>query len=192
MAMPAQAERRWTAAAVRQLMERQPGHWPRYELIDGELLVSPSPRLRHDRALMWLLEQLMSYVRSERLGRMGISPADISLEPESIVQPDLFVIPADQDAKAREWSDITSLPLVIEILSPSTARHDRGKKRMYYRRNGVSEYWIVDLDSRQAERWQPNEQRPEVVRDRLVWQPGGATAPLTLELAELWHAARLD
>ena len=81
MAMPAEAMPRWTPEAVRDLMERGPGHWPRYELIDGELLVTPAPRLLHDRALMSLLEKLLPFVKRESLGRMSMSPADMALEP---------------------------------------------------------------------------------------------------------------
>jgi len=81
-------------------------------------------------------------------GRVAWSPGDIALEPESIVQPDLFLIPSEQDAVAREWSDVTRLPLVVEVLSASTARQDRRKKREHYQRTGVDEYWIVDLESR--------------------------------------------
>ena len=123
---------------------------------------------------------------------MDREPADIALEPGSIVQPDLFLIPLEQDAAAREWSDITCLPLVIEVLSPSTAQQDRGRKREYFQRTGVDEYWIVDLESRVVERWRPNDERPEVERDRVAWQPAGAAAQLVIELVELWAAARLD
>jgi Uma2 family endonuclease len=194
MAMPAPAEarRRWTTQEVRELMDREPGHWPRYELIDGELLVSPSPRLRHDRALMWLYDTIAPFVKSHGLGRISLSPADIGLEAESIVQPDLFLIPADQDAAAREWSDVTGLRLVIEVLSEGTARYDRGEKREYYQRNGVDEYWIVDLDARLVERWRPNDTRPEILRDRVIWDPAGASAALSIDLAELWAMARLE
>lgn len=192
MAMPAEARRRWTAQAVRELMDREPGHWPRYELIGGELLVSPSPRLRHYRAVIWLFETLSPYVKMQHLGRVGLSPADIGLEPESIVQPDLFLIPADQDEAAREWSDITGLPLVIEVLSPSTAQYDRGPKREYYQRNRVDEYWIVDLDARLVERWRPNDDMPQILHETLVWTHQSAREPLTIELAQLWTAARLE
>ena len=114
--------------------------------------MGPSPPIRHARALRWLYEVLSPYADREGLGKITWSPADISLEPESILQPDLFLIPADQEAKAKAWSDITTLPLTIEVLSESTARQDRGKKREYYQRNRVDEYWIVDLDSRLVER----------------------------------------
>ncbi len=72
---------------------------------------------------------------------------------------------------ARDWRDITELRLVIEVLSPSTARYDRHLKRRRYQRARVSEYWIVDLDARLIERWRPDDQRPEILAERIVWQP---------------------
>lgn len=192
MAMPAEARRRWTPEVVRELMERQPGIWPRYELIDGELLVTPAPRLQHERVVFALIEILMPYVRREKLGRVLGSPSDLQLREKTITQPDVYVVPGEQDATARSWSDIKRLLLTIEVLSPSTARHDRGGKRKHYQEAGVDEYWILDMDSRVVERWLPNDLRPEVISDQLVWHPKGARSSLTIELVELWHNARLE
>ena len=192
MAMPAEARRRWTAKAVRELMEKEPLHWPRYELVDGELLVSPSPRMEHHRALWWLVRVLDEYVQREQLGLIGMAPADLELEPETIVQPDAFVIPLEEEVRARVWTDVHCLSLVIEVLSPSTAADDRGPKREHYQRNRVPEYWIVDLDSRLIERWRPNDERPEILREQLVWHPAGAQSPFEIALKDLWTAARLD
>jgi Uma2 family endonuclease len=66
----------------------------------------------------------------------------------------------------------------------TTARADRVAKRMIYRDEGVNEYWIVDLDSRTVERSTPTEPRPEVLTDRLVWEPDGASIALSIDLAE--------
>lgn len=192
MSMPAETRRRWTPEAVRELMEREPGYWPRYELIDGELLVTPAPRPAHQFVHSCLYEVIAPYVRREGVGRLFGGPSDLTLHAESIVQPDLYVVPPPQAAGFRTWSEITRLVLVIEILSPSTTRRDRGAKREYYQRAAVDEYWIVDLKRREIERWLPNAEGPEVARERLVWQPAGATAPLLIELDELWSAARLD
>ena len=61
--------------------------------------------------------------------------------------------------------------LVVEVLSPSTARYDRQVKRRWFQRTGIPEYWIVDPDARQVERWRPTDQRPEVLDTLLLWQP---------------------
>ena len=77
---------------------------------------------------------------------------------------------------------------MIEVLSPGTARHDRIVKRPRYQRLGV-ELWIVDLDSRLAERWTPDADRPEIVTDTLVWHPVDAAHALEIRLGELFAEA---
>ncbi|HET7584259.1 MAG TPA: Uma2 family endonuclease [Gemmatimonadaceae bacterium] len=186
--MPAEARPHWTADQVRRELIDESRHWPRYELVDGKLLVTPAPRMAHQDALEWLSDRLRPYVQRARLGRLLRSPADIELEPGTIVQPDIFLIPREVAAHAREWSDVTRLSLAVEVLSPASAWHDRGPKRELYQRAGVDEYWIVDLDSRLVERWTPGDERPEVVREQLVWQPAGCTTPLVIEVRELFAA----
>ena len=88
--------------------------------------------------------------------------------------------------RRRASSEITALLLAIEVLSPSTAQNDRVKKRRYFSRNEVPEYWIVDCDARVIERWRPTDERPEIISERLVWNPVGATEPFTLDLAEFF------
>jgi len=82
-----------------------------------------------------------------------------------------------------------ALLLAVEVLSPSSARNDRGHKRRYYQRNGLPEYWIVDLDSRLVERWRPDDTRPEVLTETLEWRPQGSAAPLVIELHTLFMEA---
>ncbi|MGH7526970.1 MAG: Uma2 family endonuclease, partial [Gemmatimonadales bacterium] len=69
---------------------------------------------------------------------------------------------------------------------PSTASRDRGIKRQLYQRAGVPEYWIVDLDSRLIERWRPRDERPEILRETLVWQAPGAGSAVEIRLAEFF------
>jgi Uma2 family endonuclease len=78
---------------------------------------------------------------------------------------------------------ITTLLLAIEVLSPSTAPADRFVKRRRYQRHGISEYWIVDLDSRLVERWRPGDERPEILHERLTWQPSESSPAFELDLA---------
>jgi Uma2 family endonuclease len=162
MGMPAEI-RRWTADEVRDLQdESRP--WPRYELIAGELLVTPAPRRAHQRAAGLLFTPLAAYVEAERLGEALLSPADLELEPYNITQPDLFVVPSATNVLSREWTDVHALLLAVEVLSPGSAQYDRTTKRMYYQRVGVPEYWVVDLDARVIERWRPGDDRPETLR----------------------------
>src|SRR6185295_6312427 len=150
MGMPATANQ-WTREQVLAL----PDDGNRYELVDGELLVSPSPRGRHQRGVMELLDLVRPYVKSHRLGYTIASPADLDLRSGQLVQPDLFVGAMVGNREPVEWEDYGIPILVAEILSPSTARYDRLTKRRRFQRSGVPVYWIVDLDARLVEVWHP-------------------------------------
>lgn len=188
MVMPAISRRRWTAADVRALIDEN-RHWPRYELLDGELLVTPAPTSPHQFAVSEMLLELAAYCRRERLGAALVSPADIELAPESIMQPDVFVVPEQllRADRPPQWHEVTWLLLAVEVLSPSSIRQDRVQKRDFYLTNGVREYWIVDLDGRIVERWTPESDRPGIVRDVLMWHPSGAQEPLRIDLDEFFH-----
>ncbi len=182
MGMPAQATHRWTTAEVRALMEVSTTG-DRYELIDGELLVTPAPGPLHQRGVISLFGLVVEYCRRQRVGEAMFSPADLELQPGRITQPDIFVIPSIPDRpRIKAWPEVTQLLLAVEVLSPSSARFDRVVKRPYYQRAGVPEYWVIDLDARTVERWQPADQRPAILTDTLVWHPDNASAPLTVDL----------
>ncbi len=182
MGMPArESTKRWTAEEVRALQDESRA-WPRYELVDGELLVSPAPTWNHQRAVKHILRLLDDYVEPLGIGEVLTSPADIELEPDTVLQPDVFVVPARDVRPQGSWRDVRGLLLAVEILSPSTARSDRVRKRRFLQRVGVPEYWIVDVDSRVVERWQPGDERPALLDERLVWHPAGAAEPFTLDL----------
>jgi Uma2 family endonuclease len=185
MAMPAETARHWTAREVRELIAAAPLATPRYELVGGELLVTPGPGAFHQRAVVKLIVALDAYLERERIGRVITSPSDVELEPEFVTQPDVFVVPmAEWLRVVTEGMPIRELLLAIEVLSPSSSRHDRVRKRPLYQRH-VPDYWIVDLDARLFERWTPGDERPEVITETLVWHPAGAATPLTLNVAAL-------
>ena len=173
----------WTADMARRL----PEDGNRYEVVYGELLVTPAPRLWHQELVRRLVVALAKYLEAHPLGLVLTSPADISWGTDVLVQPDVFVVPVEQ-ARTLEWSAIRDLLLVAEVLSPSTPRHDRFTKRRRYQEAGVPLYWIVDGDERQVEVWTPVDAFPRLERDRLVWQPDGAAAPFSLKLQELFRA----
>lgn len=181
MAMPA-VQRRWTAREVRQLIADSPRLDPRYELVDGELLVTPSPGPWHQQAVLELGALLRTYLEQHPIGRVLISPSDVELEPEFLSQPDVYVVPMREWKRlSRDDAIIRDVMLAVEVLSPSSGRHDRVHKRPKYQRH-VSQYWIVDLDARLVERWLPGDERPEVVTARLDWRPEGVDAPFVLSL----------
>jgi Uma2 family endonuclease len=180
----------WTREEVLAL----PDDGNRYELIDGELLVSPSPRGIHQRAVLKLYARVEPFVRTHRIGVTMLAPADLDLRSGHLVQPDLYVVPMRPDGREPiEWPEYDIPFLIAEVTSPSTARYDRITKRQRFQRSGVAEYWIVDADARVVDRWTPSDTRPEVLNERLSWRPGGVSAPLVIDLIayfrEVWGEA---
>jgi Uma2 family endonuclease len=178
MGMP-QAARDWTVQRVLAL----PDDGKRYEVVDGELLVTPSPTFHHQDAVLALAWRLKPFVSSSGAGYLSISPADIELDERTLVQPDLFVFELPGGRRPERWKDISRILLAVEVLSPSSARADRHLKRRRYQRYGISEYWIVDLDSRLVERWRPGDERPEILSETLTWQPLDSAAPFELDVS---------
>ena len=177
MGMP-QATQRWTAEMVRAL----PDDGNRYEVVGGQLCVTPAPSFDHQAAIYGLLMRLGPFTAAHHLGYTLASPADIEFDEEDLVQPDVFVTPRVAGRRPRRWSEIKMLLLALEVLSPSTRRADRYVKRRLFQRVGVPEYWIVDADTRVVERWRPGDERPEILSDTIVWNPAGAPEPLVIDL----------
>ena len=185
MGMPALLEF-YTADMVRALNEAEPQHWPRYETVHGELLVSPAPRLGHQSVAGDLYFALRLYLQHEPAGHAFMSPADISWGlPDVLVQPDVFVIPTEE-TQGWDWRRIRHLLLAVEVLSPSSARADRFTKRRLYQEQSVPLYWVIDADARTAEIWTPDALEPRTERETLIWTPAGAAMPFTLRLGELF------
>ncbi|MDB4881279.1 MAG: hypothetical protein JWL95_45, partial [Gemmatimonadetes bacterium] len=160
-----------------------------YELIDGELLVTPSPGSSHATAVTELTAILLDYLRRERVGVLFLSPSDLELRPGTITQPDLFIVPVGNEPPEwgeGGWSDVGSLLLAVEIISPSSVRTDRITKRDYYLDVGVPDYFIVDVDARIIEWWTQRQDTPRVLRDQLAWHPIGAKTALTIRLPEFF------
>ena len=186
MSMPALPTHPWTIEEVEHLIDEREGYAPRYELVDGELLVSPSPSRRHQRIVLQLALRLAAYVDRLRLGELVIGPVAVRLERDSYFEPDLCVVPPVGGKRPRAGVAITELSLAVEVLSPGSIRHDRITKRKYFQRTGVPEYWIVDGDAEAFEIWRPDEARPAVQDERLTWQPAGAREPFVLDVREFF------
>src|SRR4051812_38458016 len=120
MSMP-MLKQHWTVEDLWNL----PEDGNRYELIDGELLVTPAPRFDHQEAVAIMLMRLRDYLKRERIGHAVMSPADIVFSPTTLVQPDVFVVPLQSGKRPANWKDIHHLIVAVEVLSPSTARADR-------------------------------------------------------------------
>lgn len=172
-----------TAEMVRALID-ETRHWPRYETVHGELLVTPGPRPWHQSVALGVATALTEYLRQERFGKVFMSPADISWGPDSLVQPDVFVVPLEE-ARTLAWPTIRTLLLAVEVLSPSSVRADRFTKRRLYQEVGIPVYWVIDADARTAEIWTPVDRFPRMETERLVWKAPEASRPFELEVAEL-------
>jgi Uma2 family endonuclease len=158
----------------------------RYELVDGALLVTPSPAQRHQLALGQLYLRVGGYVGGfPNVARVFLAPADIIWGPDEYVQPDLFVVPAGE--VTGNWRDCRSLLLAAEVVSPASARGDRVTKRRLYQRRRVATYWVVDTDARAVEVWHPDDARPEVVTDRLRWRLAPEAPELVIPLEETFR-----
>jgi len=126
----------------------------RYEAIGGELYVTPVPKTRHQWVVSTLMHALLRLLVEPGHGRVFPAPIGVEFaDTEEGVQPDIVCVATERMRIVQEdW--IHGPPdLVIEILSPTTARRDRTVKRQLYERTGVPEYWIVDCDARQIEVW---------------------------------------
>jgi Uma2 family endonuclease len=179
MGMPQMAGR-WT----REMVLALPADGRRYELFDGGVLVTPAPSLRHQVAVAALYDVIAPWVRKHGVGRALTSPADLHLDEEELFQPDLFVLP--HLPVEGSWESAPAPVLVVEILSPSSARGDRLIKRRRFQDAGIPEYWIVDLDARVVERWRPGDDRPEILDASLIWSPALTTGSLVIDLPTLF------
>ncbi len=128
---------------------RIPDDGKRYEIIGGELLVSPSPVRAHQELLSFLHLVVGNYVRQHHLGRLYFAPVDVRLSPRDVVQPDLLFIRHDRLDIYHARGDVQGPPdLVVEIVSPSSVETDPGRKFDLYAASGVSEYWLADPATR--------------------------------------------
>jgi len=115
----------------------------RYELIEGDLLMTPSPVTRHQRISRKIEFMLEKYVTENDLGEVFYAPFDVCLDDENVVQPDILFISKERLDIIGEKNIQGAPDLVIEIISESTAYRDLVQKKKLYARFGVKEYWIV-------------------------------------------------
>lgn len=122
----------------------------RAELIEGEIFMSPSPRERHQAAVLNLLVALRRFLDEKRCGRIYAAPLDVHLPSGDIVQPDVLVVLPENQGIIQDW--IRGVPdLLVEVISPESPERDRIVKRHLYEANGVREYWIVDPAAKTVE-----------------------------------------
>lgn len=180
MVMPSTA-RRYTVEEVLAF----PADGNRYELVHGELLVTPAPAALHQVIVSDLFFRLQTYLAPyPAVARALVSPADITWGKDVLVQPDIFVVRAGE--VSRDWKTYKTLLLTVEVVSPGSARGDRVTKRCTYQEYRVGTYWVVDPEARVVEVWHPEDQRPEIVTDMLNWRVSEDAQELTIDLGDLF------
>ena len=113
----------------------------RWEIVGGEAYdMTPAPTTRHQSALVELTSQFQTYFRGKKC-RAFVAPTDVKLSDENVVQPDLIVV-CDRD-KIKPTHIAGAPTLIVEVLSPATALHDRMRKMPLYAKAGVREVWLV-------------------------------------------------
>jgi len=173
----------YTADEVRQFDDPR----LRFEVIRGELFVSPAPRVSHQLLVSALNHTFFEYFAANPIGVVIPGPFEVEFSDDSAVQPDLLVVLDTQRSRLTPERHHGPPALVIEIISYSSKRTDRLQKRLLYVEEGVSEYWVVDPALKQLERWRAGDQAAEVLKDEVTWQPAPGAPPLRIALRQLFE-----
>jgi Uma2 family endonuclease len=166
-------------------MHRLPDDGNKYELVRGELFVTPPPGDEHETIAAKLNRILDPYVDAHGLGLVYRPKAVMRFEG-SEVEPDVMVRQPHPSRKGNDsdWNTAPIPILVVEILSGYTRRRDFNQKKELYLDAGVAEYWVVDPERSQVT--VVTTQSTRVERDRLTWSPRGAGQPLTVDVAAIF------
>jgi Uma2 family endonuclease len=148
--MATTVHRRLTYAEFQDLPREEAGH-RQMELIDGEVFVTPAPNTPHQRTVRRLLRALDAFVEKNALGEIFVAPYDVVFSKWTALEPDLLFIQKDRTGVITDANVQGPPDLVVEILSPSTRRHDRERKLHVYEEAGVPEVWYLDSAARTAE-----------------------------------------
>ena len=138
--------KRWTYEEYYRLDDDQ-----RYEIIDGNLLMAPSPDMWHQDWVGELYTVIRNQVRQHKLGKVFLAPFDVVLDSENTVQPDVIFVATANLGILKPRAIFGTPDLLIELVSPSSVRRDRYDKKDLYARFGVKEYWIGDPANKSLE-----------------------------------------
>jgi Uma2 family endonuclease len=128
-----------------------PDNEKRYEILEGELLMSPASNAKHQTTLIRLVRILSAFVEENNLGQVFIAPFDVVLSKFDVVQPDLLFVSAKNAHKVKSTHVEGAPDLVVEIISPGRAQRDRIIKSKIYALHGVKEYWLVHPEKEQVQ-----------------------------------------
>jgi Uma2 family endonuclease len=165
---------------------RLPDDGNHYEVLDGELLVTPSPSPDHQRVAFRLAVLLDTYVTRHSLG-VVIQDVDLLFQTGQFLRPDILVVPESSRPGIKKRGIEMPPSLVVEILSPTSSGIDLVKKPARYGDFGIPEYWVLDQEDPSAWVWRFGEgaRGPEQIRGRLEWRAAGALEPLIIDLEEV-------
>jgi Uma2 family endonuclease len=140
-----------------------PNNGRRYELVDGELFVTPSPRRAHQRVVTELSRILGNFVESASCGELYVAPFDVVFSLFDVIEPDILYVSKERGSIITEKNVQGAPDLVVEVLSQSTAEIDRTIKLKLYARYGVQECWLIDPEECSAEIYRRQGQHVELV-----------------------------
>ncbi len=166
------------------------GH--RYELIDGELVMTPSPGSVHQWVVFKLARILADHVETHRLGLVMISPLDVILSERNVPQPDIIYLDRERESLLERHAIAGAPTLAVEVLSPSRPALDRVTKRKLYREHGIPHYWIADPERRTLEGLVLGHEGYER-EARFSGQDAAVLSPfpgLSIPLAKVWWPSR--
>ena len=174
------------------MLDALPSDGQRYEIIDGELFVTPGPGEFHQDIAGELYALLREYLTGHGVGKAMISPADVRRgdRTRNRVQPDVFVVRLTEGKRPGYPYELHDLLLAVEVVSPSNPRLDYQVKRDLYLREKVGEYWVVNPDALIVSGWRGHDDPGDVLSKRIEWHPEGMPTPFVLQLAEFFTKAR--
>lgn len=125
----------------------------RYEIIGGELLMTPAPNTKHQRISHKLEYELEDYIQEHRSGEIFDAPMDVVLSMTDVVQPDLMYISNERSQIITERNIVDIPDLIVEIISETTKVTDQTRKKTLYEKHGLKEYWLVYPDDEKVEQF---------------------------------------
>jgi Uma2 family endonuclease len=167
---------------------RLPDDGNRYEVIAGDLYVTPAPGSIHQRVSVRLTTLFEIFCEEHGVGSVYDAPYDVILGDGNYLEPDLVFVRQDRSEIIKDHGVVGTPDLVAEILSGSTAHRDRGIKRQRYAEHGVPEYWVIDTDARLVEVYRLTGgelRRVEVATDFLRYQPVPGGPELVIDVPHL-------
>ena len=174
--------RSWT----RRDLDRLPDDGNSYEVVRGELFVTPAPGSRHQQIVAELADRVAPYVAAHRIGQLHF-PRAVVVIGGSQVEPD-FMVRRKVQPPPPSWEEASLPILVVEVLSETTRRRDLIAKRSLYLEAGIEEYWMLDGERRTITVARAGHPDAGLV-DTLRWHPSGASSPLDIDVPTLFRDA---